>query len=39
MPLERTGAFTLACVAISLVVVLPMAFLSWRRIDDEIFCP
>jgi len=28
MSLERTGAFTLACVAISLVVVLPMAFLS-----------
>jgi hypothetical protein len=28
MPLERTGAFTLACVTILLVVVLAMAFLS-----------
>jgi cytochrome c oxidase assembly factor CtaG len=28
MPLERTGAFTLACVAVLLVVVLAIAFLS-----------
>jgi hypothetical protein len=28
MPLERTGAFTLACVAVLLVVPLAIAFLS-----------
>jgi hypothetical protein len=28
MPIERTGAFTLACVAVLLVVVLAMVFLS-----------
>jgi len=28
MPLERTGAFTHACVAVLLVVVLAMVFLS-----------
>jgi hypothetical protein len=28
MPLEQTGAFTLACVAILLVVALAMVFLS-----------
>jgi hypothetical protein len=27
-PLERTGAFTLACVAVLLVVALTMFFLS-----------
>ena len=27
IPLERTGAFTLACVAVLLVVVLAVAFL------------
>ena len=30
MPLERTGAFTLACVAVLLVVVLAIAFLSYN---------
>jgi hypothetical protein len=28
MPLERTGAFTLACAAVSLVVVLAIASLG-----------
>jgi hypothetical protein len=28
MPLEHTGAFTLACVAVLLVVALAMVFLS-----------
>jgi hypothetical protein len=28
MPLERTDAFTLACIAILLVVALAMVFLS-----------
>jgi hypothetical protein len=28
MPIERTGAFTLACVAVLLVVVFAMVFLS-----------
>jgi hypothetical protein len=28
MPLERTGAFTLACAAILVLVALVMAFLS-----------
>ena len=28
MPLERTGAFTLACIAVLLVVVLAIVFLS-----------
>jgi len=28
MPLERTGAFTLACVAVLLVVALAIAILS-----------
>jgi hypothetical protein len=28
MPLERTGAFTLACVAVLAIIALAMAFLS-----------
>jgi len=28
MPLQRAGAFTLACVAVLLVVALAMVFLS-----------
>jgi hypothetical protein len=28
MPLERTDAFTLACIAVLLVLALTMAFLS-----------
>jgi hypothetical protein len=28
MPLERSGAFTLACAAVLLVVALAMVFLS-----------
>jgi hypothetical protein len=28
MPLERTGAFTLACVAVLLAVALAVVFLS-----------
>jgi hypothetical protein len=28
MPLERTGAFTLACIAVLLVVAFAMVFLS-----------
>jgi hypothetical protein len=35
MPLEPTGAFTLACVAVLLVVALAMVFLSKAGIDHE----
>jgi hypothetical protein len=31
MPLERTGAFTLACVAVLLVVALAIVFLWQER--------
>jgi len=31
MPLERSGAFTLACMAVLLIVAAAMAFLSYWR--------